>query len=103
MMQLGQMQTYEHIMSIYGKTINEDNLPETILKLLVRCMYGFDSIERLRVIFKMQQRHEKLMKMLGVEKAIEDAVLAASQSMSNSNTSAKIVPQLGDEGVKMDD
>ena len=57
MMQLGQMQTYEHIMEIYGEHVDEDHLKETIMKLLIRCMYGYDSIERLRIIFKMQKRH----------------------------------------------
>lgn len=41
-------------MMIYGDKIGGENLQETLLKLLVRCMYGYDSIERLRVIFKMQ-------------------------------------------------
>ena len=57
MCKLGQMQTYEHIMSIYGEHIDEDNLRETAMKLLLRCSYGFDSIERCRVIFKMLARH----------------------------------------------
>ena len=66
MSQLGQMQTYEHIMNIYGENIDEDNLKETTMKLLIRCTYGFDSIERCRVIFKMYKRHEKLYEMLNV-------------------------------------
>ena len=69
MMQLGQVQTYEHIIKLYGDTIDEHNLQETLMKLLVRCMYGYDSIERLRVIFRMQVRHDKLLTMLGVDEA----------------------------------
>ena len=72
MMQLGQMQTYEHIMDIYGDCIDEENLRSTTFKLLVRCMYGFESIERLRVIFKMQKRHEKLHGMLKVEETLAE-------------------------------
>ena len=53
MCQLGQMQTYDHIMSIYGENVHEENLRDTTMKLLIRCTYGFDSIERCRVIFKM--------------------------------------------------
>jgi len=69
MMQLGQVQTYEHIIKLHGDTIDEHNLQETLMKLLVRCMYGYDSIERLRVIFRMQVRHDKLLTMLGVDEA----------------------------------
>lgn len=72
MMQLGQMQTYEHIMEIYGENVHEDNLRSTTLKLLIRCMYGYDSIERLRVIFKMQKRHVKLRQMLKIEETLEE-------------------------------
>ena len=53
MCQLGQMQTYDHIMDIYGENVHEENLRDTTMKLLIRCTYGFDSIERCRVIFKM--------------------------------------------------
>ena len=72
MCQLGQMQTYEHIMDLYGERIDEENLRSTTFKLLVRCMYGFDSIERLRVLFKMQKRHEKLIGMLKVEETLAE-------------------------------
>jgi len=61
------MQTYDHIMGIYSDNVDEDNLKETTLKLLIRCTYGFDSVERCRVIFKMLQRHEKLYEMLKVD------------------------------------
>ena len=61
-------------MSIYGENIDEENLKETTMKLLIRCTYGFDSIERCRVIFKMQKRHVKLYEMLKV-----DTVLAESR------------------------
>lgn len=40
-------------MELYGERIDEENLRSTTFKLLVRCMYGYESIERLRVIFKM--------------------------------------------------
>ena len=40
-------------MGIYGEHVDEDNLKDTTMKLLIRCTYGFDSIERCRVIFKM--------------------------------------------------
>ena len=73
MCQLGQMQTYEHIMGIYGDHVDEDNLKETTMKLLIRCTYGFDSIERCRVIFKMYKRHEKLYEMLNVDEKLEEA------------------------------
>ena len=72
MMQLGQMQTYEHIMEIYGEKVDEDNLKETTMKLLIRCMYGYDSIERLRIIFKMQKRHAKLWEMLKVDETLDE-------------------------------
>ena len=72
MCQLGQMQTYEHIMSIYGENVDEENLKETTMKLLIRCTYGFDSIERCRVIFKMQKRHAKLYEMLKVDETMEE-------------------------------
>lgn len=72
MCKLGQMQTYEHIMSIYGEHIDEENLKETTMKLLLRCTYGFDSIERCRVIFKMLARHKKLYDMLKIEEKVEE-------------------------------
>lgn len=72
MCQLGQMQTYEHIMSIYGREIDEDTLKETTMKLLIRCTYGFDSIERCRVIFKMHHRHQKLYEMLKVDEKLKE-------------------------------
>lgn len=75
MCQLGQMQTYEHIMSIYGEHVDEDNLKETTMKLLIRCTYGFDSIERCRVIFKMQKRHVKLYDMLKIDETLEEVRL----------------------------
>ena len=59
-------------MSIYGENIDEDTLKETTMKLLIRCTYGFDSIERCRVIFKMYKRHTKLYEMLKVEDKIEE-------------------------------
>ena len=37
-----------------SSAVNEDNIAEKILELLIKCMKGYDSIERLRVIFKMQ-------------------------------------------------
>ena len=73
MCQLGQMQTYEHIMSIYSDGVDEDMLKETTMKLLIRCEYGFDSIERCRVIFKMLKRHAKLFQMLKVEELLAQA------------------------------
>ena len=73
MCQLGQMQTYEHIMGIYGESVDEDNLKETTMKLLIRCTYGFDSIERCRIIFKMQKRHAKLYDMLKIDEKLEEA------------------------------
>ena len=72
MCQLGQMQTYEHIMNIYCENVHEDNLKETTMKLLIRCTYGFDSIERCRVIFKMEKRHQKLKDMLQVDEKVKE-------------------------------
>jgi len=72
MMQLGQMQTYEHIMDIYGDRTDEASLRSTTFKLLVRCMYGYESVERLRIIFKMQKRHEKLLDMLKIDETLEE-------------------------------
>jgi len=60
-------------MSIYGENVHEDNLKETTMKLLIRCTYGFDSIERCRIIFKMQKRHMKLKEMLQVEEKVTEA------------------------------
>ena len=73
MCQLGQMQTYEHIMNIYGENVHEENLRETTMKLLIRCTYGFESIERCRIIFKMQKRHLKLKEMLKLEEKVAEA------------------------------
>lgn len=72
MCQLGQMQTYDHIMGIYSQDVDMDNLKETTMKLLIRCTYGFDSIERCRVIFKMQKRHAKLYEIFRVEEHLEE-------------------------------
>ena len=66
------MQTYDHIMSFYGDQVDEDNLMETCMKLLIRCTYGYDSIERCRIIFKMQKRHQKLYEMLKVQENLEE-------------------------------
>lgn len=76
MCQLGQMQTYYHIMSIYCENVHEENLKETTMKLLIRCTYGFDSIERCRIIFKMQKRHAKLKEMLKVDEKCTEARIA---------------------------
>lgn len=76
MCKLGQMQTYEHIMSIYGENVHEENLKETTMKLLIRCTYGFDSIERCRVVFKMQKRHAKLYDMLKIEEKLAELKVA---------------------------
>ena len=75
------MQTYEHIMSIYGQNVHEDNLKETTLKLLIRCTYGFDSIERCRVIFKMYARHEKLYHLLKIDEKYAE-VLALRKKLN---------------------
>ena len=72
MCELGQMQTYEHIMGIYQENVHEDNLKETTMKLLLRCTYGYDSIERCRVIFKMRKRHQKLYEMLKVDEKLTE-------------------------------
>ena len=72
MCQLGQMQTYEHIMNIYGREIDEDTIKETTMKLLIRCTYGFDSVERCRIIFKMYKRHEKLYEMLKIDEKLAE-------------------------------
>lgn len=58
MLQLGQMQTYEYIMELYGGDCNKtpeemSALRDVTIKLLVRCMYGYDSVEQIRIIFKM--------------------------------------------------
>jgi type II secretory ATPase GspE/PulE/Tfp pilus assembly ATPase PilB-like protein len=66
------MQTYEHIMSIYNERVEEENLKETTMKLLIRCTYGFDSIERCRIIFKMYKRHEKLYEMLKIDEKLKE-------------------------------
>lgn len=44
-------------MTIYNERVDGESLKETTMKLLIRCTYGFDSIERCRIIFKMQKRH----------------------------------------------
>jgi len=72
MCQLGQMQTYEHIISLYGERVAEENLKETTMKLLIRCTYGYDSVERCRVIFKMWKRHEKLHEMLKIDEKLKE-------------------------------
>ena len=67
MCRLGQMQTYEHIMDIYRNHVNCNELKDTVVKLLLRCAYCYECLERCSIIFRMQKRHMKLMASLGME------------------------------------
>jgi len=79
-------------MEIYGDKVDEDSLKETIMKLLIRCMYGYDSIERLRIIFKMQKRHLKLYEMLKVDETLEEVkVIKKSLNNFKKNNRGKLV------------
>ena len=65
MMKIGRMQTYEALMENAPKA-DADNVKDELIKLLFKCQQGYDSIERLRVIFKMQRRHEKHLDIIGL-------------------------------------
>ena len=66
MCRLGQMQSYEHIMDIYRNHVNLIELKDTVVKLLLRCAYGYECLERCSIIFKMQKRHKKIAASLGI-------------------------------------
>lgn len=45
--------TFVHVMDKLGAEPDEASVMDATFTILVRCMKGYDSIERLRVIFKM--------------------------------------------------
>ena len=71
MCMLGQMQTYEHIMDLYQDYITPKHLKNTVMKLLVRCINGYTSIEKINKIFKMIKRHNRLFSMLEVKEKLK--------------------------------
>ncbi len=82
-------------MSIYGENVDEENLKETTMKLLIRCTYGFDSIERCRVIFKMQKRHAKLYEMLKIDETMEEVRIMKKRlnQFQHNNRSKTVKPK----------
>ena len=66
MCRLGQMQSYEHIMDIYRNHVNLIELKDTVIKLLLRCAYGYECLERIAIIFKLHKRHKKIAASLGI-------------------------------------
>ena len=66
MCRLGQMQAYEHIMGMYRNHVNLLELKDTVIKLLLRCAYGYECLERCSIIFKMEKRHTKIAASLGI-------------------------------------
>ena len=86
MCRLGQMQTYEHIMDMYRSHVNLNELKDTVIKLLLRCAYSYECIERCQIIFKMQKRHKKLMKTLNLK---ESTTKKDIDKLSNSSKGSK--------------
>ena len=75
MCRLGQLTTYETIIELYKKLRNEQGVfenderamtpvHETVMKLLIRCALGYESIHRVRKIFKMINRHNQMNEIL---------------------------------------
>ena len=60
MCKLGQMQTYEHIIDLYKDYLTEQHLKNSVIKLLVRCINGYHSLEKVGKLYKMIKRHNKL-------------------------------------------
>ena len=86
MCRLGQMQTYEHIMDIYRNHVNLNELKDTVIKLLLRCAYAYECLERCRIIFKMQKRHSKLLMSLGMNKGGTGGKAADTKSTGSSKS-----------------
>ena len=53
-------------MAMYRNHVNLVELKDTVIKLLLRCAYGYECLERLSIIFKMQKRHSKIAASLGI-------------------------------------
>ena len=79
MCKLGQMQTYEHIMELYQDYTGAKFLKNTVMKLLVRCINGYTSIEKINKIFKMIKRHNRLFSMLEVKEKLKAKKAKKSQ------------------------
>lgn len=67
MCKLGQMKTYEHIVDLYKDYLAGIGLKNTVMKLLVRCLNGYNSVQQISKIFKMIKRHNKLYQILDVK------------------------------------
>ena len=87
MCRLGQMQSYEHIMGIYRHHVNLIELKDTVIKLLLRCAYGYECLERCSIIFKMQKRHKKIAASLGI--VVDDSADNKSKSRASSRQSSR--------------
>ena len=46
--------------------MNLIELKDTVIKLLLRCAYGYECLERIAIIFKLHKRHKKIAASLGI-------------------------------------
>ena len=77
-------------MDMYRNHVNLNELKDTVVKLLLRCAYSYECIERCKIIFKMHKRHSKLLASLGLDGDKTKADIdKKSQSSKGSNKKGK--------------